>query len=68
MGKQQTIEERVGILEQGKEDCQFQQTERYKEMMKRVERLENKLTGALGIGVILILTTLANIAIALLKR
>lgn len=57
MEVQKTPEERIGILEALNKD-----------IMKRVERLENKLIGALGIGVILILTTLANIAIALLKK
>lgn len=79
MGKIPTIEERVGILENREEDCQAKQTERYDglkdlvatsnlETMKRIERLENKMTGALGVGIVIILTTLANIALALLKK
>lgn len=68
MGAPKTVEERVGILEKGEVDCQGRQKERYEEVMYRVKRLENKLTGALGIGIILILTTLANVAIALFKN
>lgn len=68
MGPDKTIEERVGVVEQAREDCQATQAERYKEAMKRIERIENKMIGALGIGVILILGVLANIAIAIFKK
>lgn len=68
MGQLPTIEEKVGVLEKAHEDCERHQSERYEGIMKRIERLENKLTGALGIGILLVLTTLANIAIALLKK
>ena len=57
MSPDKTIEERVGICE-----------EMQKEYMKRVVRLENKLLGALGVGVVLVLGMIANIAIALLKK
>lgn len=67
MNAPKTIEERVGILEKGEEDCQGKQDERYKGMMKRIERIENKLVGALGIGIVVILGLIANIVIAIVK-
>ncbi len=57
MAKPPTIEERVGILEAINKD-----------VMKRVERLENKLIGALGIGAVLVLGMVANIILTLLKK
>lgn len=63
-----TVQERVGILEHSHEDCRNMQVERYEGMMKRIERVENKLTGALGVGIVIILTMLANIAVALFKK
>ena len=76
---EKTTEERVSILETSEQDCKDKQDERYenlkdmivkgdKEIMAQVEWLKNKLFGALGIGIVLILTVLANIAIALLKN
>lgn len=64
MSKPPTIE----VLDRAQTDCQKTQDDRYKEVMKRIERLENKLIGALGIGVLLLLTQLASIAIALIKK
>lgn len=57
MAKPPTIEERVGILEA-----------LHKDVMKRVERLENKLIGALGLGILLALGIAANIIVTLLKK
>lgn len=57
MGNPKTTEERVGILEALHED-----------VMKRVERLENKAVGALGVGVVITLGIIANIIISLLKK
>lgn len=57
MGNNKTVEERVGILEALNKD-----------IMSRVERLENKLIGALGIGVILVLGMVANIIVSLIKK
>lgn len=79
MGLPKPIEERVSVLEKSEEDCQEKQKERYndlkdmvikgeKEAMKRIERLENKMTGALGVGIVIILTMLANIVVALVKK
>lgn len=56
MSPDKTVEERIGILETLSE-----------EYMKRIERLENKLLGALGVGILLILASVANIAIAIWK-
>jgi len=58
------IEERVGILERADEDCQSKHTEE----MKRIERVENKLIGALSIGVVVLLGIVGNIIITLLKK
>lgn len=57
MSPDKTPEERLGILETMQD-----------EYMKRVERLENKLIGVLGFGIILLLGMVANIAIALIKK
>ncbi len=57
MGKPPTTEERVGILEALNKD-----------IMKRVERLENKVVGALGVGVVITLGIIANIIVTLLKK
>lgn len=51
LGKPKTIEERVGILEEGKKDCEKLQTERYKNMEKRVGRLEYLLFIVLATGI-----------------
>jgi hypothetical protein len=61
------IEERVGILERSHEDCQDKQDERYGEVMKRVERIENKMIGALGIGAVLLLGIVINIILTLAR-
>ena len=59
-----TIEERVGILERADEDCQT----KHIGSMKRIERVENKLIGALSIGVVVLLGIVGNIIITLLKK
>lgn len=68
MSPDKTVEERIGILETREVDCQKQQEERYMGLMNRVERLENKLIGALGIGVVLMLGIVANIILTLIKK
>jgi len=78
MGKPKTVEERVGILEQGKEDCQKLQAERYnglkeiitngdKESMKQIDALKTKLNAGAVAIIVVVLTTLANIGVMILS-
>jgi len=68
MGKPQTTEERVVSLEQASFDCANMQKERFDGLMKRVERLENKLIGALGLGVVVLVGVAVNILLTLVKK
>ena len=74
MAPDKTPEERIGILETGfkdykeaQQDRQDENVKRDGEAMKRIERIENKMVGALGIGILLVLGLVANIIIVLLK-
>lgn len=56
MATDKTIEERVGINEQAREDCQKNYDGRFKAMEKRVSRLEYLLFGILATGLATLLS------------
>jgi hypothetical protein len=64
MGKPKTIEERVGILEQGKTDCQELQLERYEGMDKRMANIEAWKDRVVLLIIVTLLGVLGNLALA----
>ena len=64
MAKPPTIEERVGKLEQGKEDCQKLQAERHESMDKRMGNMEAWKDKIVLLVIAVLLGVLGNLALA----
>jgi hypothetical protein len=63
-----TLEERVGILEQGRDNGVKQQDERHKENMRRMDKIEERNFWILAMLAFTLLGSLANIGLTLLLR
>ena len=64
----QELPERMATIEATAEACQDKQDERYKEIMSRIRRIEDRYNVLLLLAVGTLLSVLGSIAIALIKK
>lgn len=65
---QPDLTERTAKLEEGKDACQTKQDERYKEIMSRIRRIEDRYNVLLLLMVGTLLGSLANIVLSVVLK
>ena len=63
-----TVEERLGIVEEGRKDCMKIQDERHTETMDRMKRIEGWYVWILGLGAVTLLAVLFGIIADFMKK